>query len=162
MAELTHVEEKLAEVIGLAMAAQAATDKVIKLDEAESAADLLRRMKAEAAEAEKRGSTLVDSMEGKKTAILEKARETKSKASDMLKTYLDDDSDALDGFEFLTMAEAGEVGHWKVLRQMAQEGGHQQLVKLSEWAIPIQERHFGDVQSTSLKLAAAEDPNEPA
>ena len=29
----------------------------------------------------------------------------------MMSTYLDEDSDALDGFEFLTMAEAGEVGH---------------------------------------------------
>ena len=29
----------------------------------------------------------------------------------MARTYLGDDADALDGFEFLTMAEAGEVGH---------------------------------------------------
>ena len=35
----------------------------------------------------------------------------------MMKTYLGEDADALDGFEFLTMAEAGEVGHWSVLRQ---------------------------------------------
>ena len=33
----------------------------------------------------------------------------------MLEIYLDADSDVLDGFEFLTMAEAGEVGHWEVL-----------------------------------------------
>ena len=26
---------------------------------------------------------------------------------------------SLDGFEFLTMAEAGEVGHWEVLEQIA-------------------------------------------
>ena len=34
----------------------------------------------------------------------------------MMSTYLGDDADALDGFEFLTMAEAGEVGHWPVVR----------------------------------------------
>ena len=34
----------------------------------------------------------------------------------MMTTYLDKDADALDGFEFLTMAEAAEVGHWSVLR----------------------------------------------
>ena len=53
--------------------------------------------------------------EGKKTAILEEAQSTKGKGSDMMKTYLDEDSEALDGFEFLTMAEAGEVGHWSIL-----------------------------------------------
>lgn len=159
MAELTHLEEKLAEVIGLAQAAQTATDKVIKLEEAEQAKDVLERMNAEAAETEKRGTKLVESFEGKKTAILEKARETKSKASDMLSTYIDSDADALDGFEFLTMAEAGEVGHWKVLAQMAETAGNTDVLSLTEWALPIQERHFQDAQQTSLKLAADEDPN---
>lgn len=31
----------------------------------------------------------------------------------MMSTYLGDDSDGLDGLEFMTMAEAGEVGHGK-------------------------------------------------
>ena len=55
---------------------------------------------------------LAGSFEGKKTAILDEARDVKGKGATMLSTYLDDDSDALDGFEFLTMAEAAEVGHW--------------------------------------------------
>ena len=160
MAELTNLEEKLGEVIGLAQAAQTATDKVIKLPEADELSDVLKRMNAEAAETEKRGTTLIDSIEGKKTAILEKARETKSKAGDMLKTYIDEESDALDGFEFLTMAEAGEVGHWKVLEQMAGKAGDAQVSQLVEWALPIQERHFAEVTQTSIKLAAEEDPNE--
>lgn len=160
MAELTNLEGKLGEVIGLAMAAQAATEKVTKLEEAEAQEDILRRMNAEAAETEKRGTALVETIEGKKTAILEKARETKSKGSDMLKTYIDDESDALDGFEFLTMAEAGEVGHWRILQQMAQKAGRSDVIDLTEWALPIQERHFAEVTATSLKLAADEDPNE--
>lgn len=158
MAELTNLEEKLAEVIGLAQAAQTATDKVIKLEEAEQAKDVLERMNAEAAETEKRGTALVENMEGKKTAILDKARETKSKASDMLSTYIDEEADALDGFEFLTMAEAGEVGHWKVLQQMAEKASRREILELTQWAIPIQERHFTEAQETSLKLAADEDP----
>ena len=36
----------------------------------------------------------------------------------MMQDYLDSDSDALDGFEFLTMAEAGEVGHWEILKTL--------------------------------------------
>jgi hypothetical protein len=160
MAELTVLEEKLGEVIGLAMAAQAATEKVIKLEEAESAKGILERMKEEATETEQRGTDLADSIDGRKTAILEKAQETKSKATDMLSTYIDEDADALDGFEFLTMAEAGEVGHWKVLKQMAQKAGRQEFVELTDWALPIQERHFSEAQETSLKLAADQDPNE--
>ena len=160
MAELTHLEEKLAEVIGLAQAAQTATDKVIKLENAESVKDVLERMNEEAAQTEERGTNLADSIEGKKTAILEKARETKSKASDMLTTYIDEEADALDGFEFLTMAEAGEVGHWKVLAQMGQSAGRREIIELTEWALPIQEKHFSEAQKNSLKLAAEEDPNE--
>lgn len=160
MAGLTNLEEKLAEVIGLAMAAQTVTEKVIKLTESDSATQVLRRMNAEAAETEKRGTSLVEGMEGRKSAILGKARETKSKAADMMKTYLDEDSDGLDGFEFLTMAEAGEVGHWKVLRQMAESAGRNEVLELVTWAIPLQERHFSDAQATSLELASEEDPNE--
>jgi hypothetical protein len=160
MAELTNLEEKLAEVVGLAMAAQGATEKVRKLDEADEHASVLEKMNVEAAETERRGVTLIDSMEGRKTAILEKARETKSKATDMLKTYVDEESDALDGFEFLTMAEAGEVGHWKVLSRMAEKAGQPQMIELAQWALPIQERHFSDVQNTSLELATKEDPNK--
>lgn len=160
MAELTTLEEKLGEVIGLAMAAQSATDKIIKLDEAEQVKDVLERMNAEAAETEERGSALADGIEGKKTAILEKARETKSKGSDMLSTYIDEESDALDGFEFLTMAEAGEVGHWKVLETLAKKAGRSEISELVEWALPIQQRHFSEAQENSLRLAADQDPNE--
>lgn len=160
MAEITNLEEKLGEVIGLAQAAKAATQKIIKLEDAESVKDVLERMNEEAAETEERGTQLAGTREGRKTAILEKASETKSKASDMLKTYIDEESDALDGFEFLTMAEAGEVGHWKVLDVMARSAGDQDVISLVEWALPIQERHFAEAQESSLKLAAEEDPNE--
>ena len=160
MAELTNLEEKLGEVVGLAQAAQAATQKIIKLDEAESVKDVLERMNEEAEETEKRGTELVNGLEGRKTAILEKASETKSKASEMLTTYIDEESDALDGFEFLTMAEAGEVGHWKVLRTMARAANDVPVLQLVEWALPIQERHFTDAQQISLKLAGEQDPNE--
>ena len=60
----------------------------------------------------------------------------------MLKIYLDQDSDALDGFEFLTMAEAGEVGHWEVLQQMNAHAGHAGVRSSRTWALPIQQRHL--------------------
>ena len=86
----------------------------------------------------------------------------KKKASEMMDTYLDADSDALDGFEFLTMAEAAEVGHWSVLKTLNEQAKHAELEGLIEWALPIQERHFQTVLAGSQKLAAEEDPNETA
>jgi hypothetical protein len=162
MAELTVLEEKLAEVIGLAMAAQDATEKVEGLTDDEELAQQLERMRDEARETEERGTAYADDLDGKKTAVLEKARETKSEAIDMMSTYLGGDADDLDGFEFLTMAEAGEVGHWAVLRKLNERAGDQRLQELVDWALPIQERHFEEVKAGSLKLAAEEDPAEPA
>ena len=166
MAELTALESKIGEVLGLAMAAQDATQKVTKLVEEEGDHDdlsqALQQMAQEAKETEERTTELASELEGKKTAILEKARETKREATEMMSTYLGDDADALDGFEFLTMAEAGEVGHWSVvgtLNQRAQLPGLQELV---EWVTPIQQRHFQQTLNGSIELAEDEDPNEPA
>ena len=115
MAELTTLEEKLGEVTGLAMAAQGATEKVSGLVEDDELKQTLDRMNAEAKETEERCTKLAEELDGKKTAVLEKARETKQEATEMMRTYLGSDAEGLDGFEFLTMAEAGEVGHWEVL-----------------------------------------------
>jgi hypothetical protein len=164
MAELTNLETKLGEVIGLAMAGQAATKKVIGLAKKDepSLVETLQRVHDEAAETERRGTELAGTFEGKKTAILEEARTVKAKGAEMMSTYLDEESDALDGFEFLTMAEAGEVGHWSVLRTMNQRAGHPQLEALISWALPTQERHLQDAMKGSTKLAAEEDPNAPS
>jgi hypothetical protein len=161
MADLTNLESKLGEVTGLAMAAKAATTTVSKLarGEHDDLVPALKQMKDEAAETEKRCKALAGSFKGKKTAILEEAKETQEKASRMLEIYLDDSSDALDGFEFLTMAEAGEVGHWEVLQQLSRKAGNAQVKELVAWALPIQKRHFESARKTSARLAASEDPN---
>jgi hypothetical protein len=162
MAELTTLEEKLAEVLGLAQAAQGATEKVEGLPEADKFADKLKQMRKEAEETESRCTALAESRDGKKTAILDKAQETKAEATEMMQTYLGSDSDGLDGFEFLTMAEAGEVGHWAILGKLNEKAGETEVGELVEWALPIQERHFSDVKDCSLELAAEEDPNAPS
>jgi hypothetical protein len=163
MAELTNLESKLGEVIGLAMAAQGATQKVTKLEDVEGVlAQTLERMQQEAKEAEQRATEVAGTFEGKKTAILDEAREVKQKATEMMQDYLDRASDGLDGFEFLTMAEAGEVGHWEILKTLNERARHSGVQELVEWGIPIQQRHFEDARQGSLKLAAEEDPNELA
>jgi len=162
VAELTTLEEKIGEVLGLAMAAQGATDKVLKLVDDEELAQRLRQTHEDAADIEQRTTKLVEDFDGKKTAILEKARETKQEATEMMSTYLGSDADALDGFEFLTMAEAGELGHWSVVAKMNEKAGNAQLRELTAWALPLQKKHLELALDGSLKLAAEEDPSEPA
>src|SRR5215218_9510947 len=119
MAELTPLDEKLAEVLGLAQAAQQATSTVAGMEGAEDLKGVLDRMAEQAAETEQRTDGYIDTLEGRKTAIREKARETKSEAVEMMKTYLEGEEEALDGFEFLSMAEAGELCHWEIVQTMA-------------------------------------------
>jgi hypothetical protein len=159
MADLTTLEEKLAEVTGLAGAAQEATKEVESLLDGGSLSEKLREMREEAEETESRCLQLAEQRDGKKTAIEEKARETKSEATEMMRTYLGEDADELDGFEFLTMAEAGEVGHWAILGKLNETAREEGLQELVDWALPIQERHLSTVRDGSLELAAEEDPN---
>lgn len=156
MAELTELEEKLAEVYGLAQASQNATKKVSALVEDERIASLLDRMHDEAAQAEQRCENLAGERDGKKTAIQEKARETKQEAEQMMKDYLGDDADGLDGLEFLIMAEAGELGHVEIVGAMNELTGDARVQELFEWAQPIQQRHFEDTRQAALQLARQE------
>jgi hypothetical protein len=164
MAELTTLEAKLGEVTGLAMAAQDLTKKVSKLvkDEGEHTelVGTLKQMGQDAAETQRRCTEVAAALDGKKTAILTKARETKQEAAEMAGTYLGDDADALDGFEFMTMAEAGEVGHWGVVAELAKKARQRDLQELARWAQPIQKKHFDLTLRGSLELARSQDPNE--
>ena len=162
MAELTNLETKLGEVIGLAMAAQVATEKVEKLTSDRQLKKQLQTMRKEAALAEKEGTAVAASIDGKKGKILSEARSVKTKGATMMKTYLERGSDELDGFEFLTMAEAGEVGHWSVLQELNKQTKHVGVKQLIGTHLPIQRRHLKDTMAASLQLAAKEDANAAA
>jgi hypothetical protein len=156
VAELTALDEKLGEVLGLAQAAQQATEKVSGMEGAGDFKADLERMGAQAAETERRTDELVDTLEGRKTAIREKARETKTEATEMMKTYLGDEEEALDGFEFLSMAEAGELVHWEIVQTIADAAGRRPVAELAAWAVSVQREHVDTVHEASLALAAEE------
>jgi hypothetical protein len=165
MAKLTNLESKIGEVLGLAMGAQAAIRKVSDLLEDGDPSGLavqLEKMHAESAETEKRCIAVAGSFDGKKTAILEEGREVKGEAVEMMSTYLEGETNALDGFEFLTMAEAGEVGHWSIIEKFNERANNVEVAELVAWALPIQQGHYDTVLAGSLTLAADEDPDEPA
>ena len=156
MAELSPIDEKLGEVLGLAQAAQKATQHVAGMEGGEGFRQQLERMGEEAKETERRTDAHVDTLEGRKTAIRELARETKGEAEEMMETYLGDEEEALDGFEFLTMAEAGELGHWEIVQRMAATVGDDAVGELAAWAVEVQGRHFDEVRAASLSLAEEE------
>jgi hypothetical protein len=162
MAELTVLESKVGEVLGLAMAAQQATEKVMGLVDEDGLKRELQQVHDDAARIEERCTDVADEFDGKKTAILEKARETKQEVAEMMKTYLGEDADALDGFEFLTMAEAAELGHWSVVGRLNETARHPQLQEVVDWALPLQQKHLDKALQGSLELAAKEDPQAPA
>src|SRR4051812_10107162 len=156
MADLTPLDEKLAEVLGLAQAAQAATDTVAKMEGGERFGHALAGMREQAEETERRTDALVDTLEGRKTAIRELARETKSEATEMMKTYLGDEEEALDGFEFLSMAEAGELCHWEIVQTIASTTGDAEAKQLADWALDVQQTHIAGVRKAYLALALEE------
>lgn len=159
MADVTPLEEKLGEVIGLAEAAQETTEKVATLLEDDSQAELLEKIKDESEETARRGREVAESVNGSSSGVFEQAEETKEEGVEMMESYLDGDSDGLDGFEFLIMAEAGEAGHWAILGKLNEKAGKQEVSELVDWALPIQERHLREVREGSLQLAAEEDPD---
>lgn len=164
MAELTNLESKLAEVLGLAEASKGATEKVKDMleDDEQDLVGKLQRMHDEACETAERCTEVAGQFDGKKTAILEAARETKQEATEMMETYLEGEDDALDGFEFLTMAEAGEVGHWAIVKKFNERAGVDAVAQLTDWALPVQEEHLSTALTSSLELASCEDPGAAA
>ena len=156
MAELTPLDEKLGEVLGLAQAAKDTTAKVAKMEGADAFASDLERMRSDAGETERRTLELVETFEGKKTAIVEKGRETKGEAAEMRDAYLGDEEEALDGFEFLTMAEAGELGHWEIVQAIGETLGDERVTELATWAVGVQQGHFEGVRKAALQLAREE------
>jgi hypothetical protein len=164
MAELTHLDEKLAEVLGLAQAAQVATQKVGSLARKEKETELvalMREMGTQAAELQKRCQAVAGTREGMKTAITQKARETKAEVADFMKTYLED-AEALDGLEFLSMSEAGEMAHWEILAQLNDKAKDRDIARVVKFALPLQQSHVNAVRTHALRLAADEDPSDPA
>ena len=84
------------------------------------------------------------------------ARETKTEAVDMMKTYLEGEEEALDGFEFLSMTEAGELCHWEIVQTMSEALGEAEVLELARWSVDVQRGHVETVRGAALRLAADE------
>jgi hypothetical protein len=153
MPDLSPLEEKLAEVLGLAQAAEQATAKVASMVDDERLADLLGRLNEESTATARRALEVVQGRDRNEVAVLEMAADTKEEGVKMMGDYLGEDSDGLDGFEFLIMTEAGEAGHWAILGRLNEDAGEAPVGELVDWALPLQEEHLSAVRGGSLELA---------
>jgi hypothetical protein len=67
-----------------------------------------------------------------------------------------EEEEALDGFEFLSMAEAGELCHWEIVEKMSETIGDDDVHTLAGWAVGVQREHVETVRRASLALAVQE------
>ena len=140
MAELTPLDEKLGEVLGLrrrprSSPRRSSRSRAPRTSGTTWSGCTSRRPRPSAAPA-------TSSMpRGPQDRDPEKARDTKSEGADMMKIYLGGEEEALDGFEFLSMAEAGELCHWEIVARMSKLTHEADVQRLAEWAVGVQREH---------------------
>jgi hypothetical protein len=60
------------------------------------------------------------------------------------------------------MAEAGELAHWEVLATLNKTANDKDIAAVVKFALPLQQSHVDAGRQQSLRLAAEENPSEPA
>jgi hypothetical protein len=156
MAELTPLQEKLGDVLGLALAAPVVLDKVeVRDDDAR-----LAEIRHEAREVQARCAEIAASWgDDVRWDVLAHAAIVNRKAGEQLHAFVKAGTDSIRSYEFMAMAEAGELAATLALRGL--NGGSDTLVEeLVGFAVPVQERHLraalaGCVRCAATLLAAA-------
>jgi hypothetical protein len=147
---LTPLQEKLGEVLGLALAATVVVGKV-----AERADDpALRGMRSEAEDVQARCGAIAEAWGGETHwDVLSHAQYVQRKAGEQLHAWFKAATDAVQAYEFLAMAEAGEVAATTALAALGE--GDPAIAELVAWALPLQERHLQHALQRTAETAAA-------
>ena len=109
MADLTPLDEKLGEVLDWPRPRRSATETIGGSRAPRGVGRRLERMRGRRPRPSAAPRSSWPRPEGRKTAIREKAHDTKGEGHGDEAEYLGGVKEALDGFEFLSMAEAGEL-----------------------------------------------------
>ena len=159
MPEPTHAERKLAQALGLALAAPVALDKVAEAVGDRELLRLLARMHAEALEARDRCLEAA-ALHGEelKQEIVALAHHFEDKAGETVRSWVRPATGDLERFEVLAMAETAEVAAWQSLGYVGAR--HPELARLAAWGLPVQERHLADALDACRRLAILRDATE--
>lgn len=160
VAELTSTQEKLAEALGLALAAEIATEKVEERVDDPALVDTLRAMRREARETQARIVGVAGRYEDEACwEIQAHAAYVQRKAGEMASAWFKAATDGIQACQFLAMGEAGEIATWAALAELNGQWDPA-IVELCAWAIPIQERHLKDAFEGVVRLAALPLPQQ--
>ena len=159
---LTVLQQKLAEVHGLAMSATVVTHKVEARLEDEGLIRELRAMREDAEETRAR-CLLVEKILPEEIfeEVRAHANSTHETGADLVGAWFKAGTDPLRAWTFLAMGEAAEVSMWSALAALAADAEEPNVAELVEWALPIQRRHLAVALDGSVALAAQADAIGP-
>jgi hypothetical protein len=157
---LSVLQEKLAEAHGLALAASWLTEELERrIDRPRLLADL-DRLRQEAGETRSRCLAVEGSFGAEPAAeMLAHANTVDGHLSDVAASWLKAGTDPLSAWSFLVMGEAAEVAAWSVLDVLAERGRGTDVRALTEWGLPVQERHLRIALDGAVVLAERVEPH---
>ncbi len=154
VAELTVVQEKLAEALGLALAAEIATGRVEERVHDDALVEALLEMRRDARELQARIDGVASRYEDEVYWELHAhAAYVQRKAGEMAGAWFKAATDGVQALQFLAMGEAGEVATWAALAQLNGQWDPA-VTELCEWALAVQERHLKDALEGVVRLAS--------
>ena len=159
---LTVLQQKLAEVHGLAMSATVVTRKVEERVGDPGLRAELELMRDDAEETRAR-CLLVERIlpEDLFEEVRAHANSTHETGADLVGAWFKAGTDPLRAWTFLAMGEAAEVAMWSALAALAGDAEEPNVAELAEWALPIQRRHLAVALDGAVALAAAADAVGP-
>jgi hypothetical protein len=151
MAEVSRLDQELADALGLAQAVRSAAAGARAL----GAPAKLAAVEAEAAELQERLNALVVADPAKRALLTGRSRRLR----EVEDRRLPDDADVLDALQALAADAAHATAQWRVVRQLAKASGDRELRRLSKRSLATAEAHLElalDACTRTAKARAAE------
>lgn len=143
MAELTLLEQSLADAWGLALAAAGVTELVEERTHDVTLLLALRRMRADAREAQARCHGVAARQPDEIADELRaRAQHAKNRASESALPWFRAGSGPVEAWIFLAMAEAGEVAAWSAVARLCRRQAGPGLRRLAGDAVALERRHL--------------------
>jgi len=152
--ELTPLQEKLGEVHGLALATPSVVARVEGRVDDEALRAELRALEVDGRDVQKRCARVAAAWgEEAYWDVLAHAAYVERKAGALANAWFKAGTDAVQAYELLAMAEAGEVAATLSLRVLGE--GDAEVAELAAWALAVQERHLQTALDGCVRAAAA-------
>lgn len=154
MGALTPLQEKLAEVHGLALAAPSVLARVEARVDDEALRVALRALEVDARDVQGRCARVAAGWgEEAYWDVLAHAATVERKAGELAQAWFRAGTDAVQAYELLAMAETAELAATLALQALGE--GHGEVAELAAWALAVQERHLRAALDGCVRCAAS-------